>query len=280
MAPSKILDTHIHLWPSTSTTSAAHGWMTPGNFLAKRHGISDYLAVAQPNPDGFVYVETDRYLPVSAPDFKGDVEVELKEWAHEPLEEIKFLRRILEGNTEDGDGVEAGQGEKMKGCVIWAPFHLPPSIFQTWLKMAQETAGPILWNNRIVGFRYLVQGKGDGEVARLVGSGDWLTNIVSLSKGRDGKGWTFDVGVDINRDGEEGLRAVGGMIAEVRKREGDGGSVKFVLSKLFISISAPYRAQILTSYQTTSASPPYLILNPHQHGSPPCKTSGMMRTSS
>lgn len=211
--------------------------MTTGHFLAKRHGINDYLAVAQPNPDGFVYVETDRYLS-SPPQFnlkdQGEIDRVLKAWAHEPLEEIKFLKRIVEGDVEEGDGIEPGQGEKMKGCVIWAPFHLSPSIFQEWSRIAEEVAGPKLWDGKIVGFRYLLQGKGDGEVARLVSSEDWLENIVSLGRGRGGKGWAFDVGVDINRDGEEGLKAVGGMIKEVRRREEVSGSktpVRFVLSK-------------------------------------------------
>jgi L-rhamnono-1,4-lactonase len=59
--PPKILDTHIHLWPSTALTPKNHAWMTdPPHILTKRHGISDYLRVA-PDVDGFVYVETDRY---------------------------------------------------------------------------------------------------------------------------------------------------------------------------------------------------------------------------
>ncbi|KAH6433494.1 hypothetical protein HBI59_173460 [Parastagonospora nodorum] len=230
MPPQKILDSHIHLWPSTSTTSSAHAWMKPGHFLAKRHGITDYLAVADDSVKGFVYVETDRYLPSSTPDFDtagSDVKEKLSQWAHEPLSEVKFLKRIAEGKTEDGDGGD-GAG-RMKGCVLWAPFHLPAPVFSAYMHVLEGIAGPALLDGKIVGFRYLLQGKEAGEVGKIVGSEAWLANILSLDKGRGGKGWTFDVGVDINRDGEEGLVAVGEMIKEVRRR---GGGVRFVLNHL------------------------------------------------
>ena len=84
--------------------------MTPGHPLSKRHGISDYLAITSPQPAGFIYVETDRYLPSAEPnisdsDSDEDVKGKLKEWAKEPLEEVRFLRRIVEGMPEGGDAV-------------------------------------------------------------------------------------------------------------------------------------------------------------------------------
>ncbi|KAI8933719.1 hypothetical protein NX059_009435 [Plenodomus lindquistii] len=241
MAPSRILDSHIHLWPGTATTSNHHGWMTAGHFLAKRHGIQDYLDVTKPQPWGFVYVETDRYLPLPSPKIQKDEREEVQKaklasWAEQPLEELKFLRRIVEGRTEVDDGSPIdGTGEMMmKGCVVWAPFHLHPSLFQTYLSLAEEVAGPQLWK-RVVGFRYLLQGKPQGEVKRLVESQDWIENLVSLGNGRDGKGWAFDVGVDTHRDGLEPLEAVSQMIQEVRRREKDsesGKAVRFVLNHL------------------------------------------------
>jgi hypothetical protein len=279
MAPTKVLDTHIHLWPSTSTTSSAHGWMKPNHFLSKRHGIYDYQSVVDESVKGFVYVETDRYLPSSTPDFEnGNVEEKLKTWAHEPFEEITFLRRIAEEKTEEGDG---GNGDGlMKGCVIWAPFHVEPEVFRVYLKMAEKVAGPKLWDERVVGFRYLLQGKKQGEVEKLVASKDWLENIISLEKGRGGKGWTFDVGVDINRDGEEGLKAVGDMIKEVRRR---GSKVKFVLSKLsyyLISLFLLPEYLDLTVIQIISANHHSLPPHPRQPGCHPSRYSRRTKTSS
>ncbi|KAJ4404505.1 L-rhamnono-gamma-lactonase [Didymella pomorum] len=241
-----ILDSHIHLWPSTAITSTDHGWMTdPSHLLVKRHGISDYKAVAASSPagsalTGFIYVETDRYLPSKTPDIRpiaGEEEVKkkLREWAKAPLQELEFLRRIVEESPLEGDGFDKGEGERMKGAVVWAPFNSSTPAFKTYLKIAEEVAGPRLWE-KIVGFRYLLQGKAEGEVKSLVSSADWVENIIHLGKGRGGRGWAFDVGVDIHRDGTDPLDAVGEMILNVREKEAQIGSgaqpVRFVLNHL------------------------------------------------
>jgi L-rhamnono-1,4-lactonase len=213
--------------------------MTAGHQLAKRHGISDYTAVTDPVLVGFVYVETDRYLPSPQPDTSGsesesEQRRKLREWAEEPLEELKFLRRLVEGKGQEGDGFERGDGAMMKGCVVWAPFNVSKSLFGIYMQIAEEIAGPELWK-RVVGFRYLLQGKADGEVRRLISNDDWLDNIASLSQGRNGNGWAFDIGVDTHRDGDEVLEVVGDMIEEVRRREEKSGGkkqrVRFILSK-------------------------------------------------
>lgn len=228
--PPKFLDSHIHLWPSNATSPQNHAWMTPGHFLAKRHGPSDYLSVANPKPNGFVYVETDRYLPTPSPG-PTSTEEELKQWAKEPLEEIRFLRRIAEERAEEGDGISAEkpEGDLMKGCVIWAPFHLIPPVFQKYIHMAEEAAGPQLWK-KVVGFRYLLQGKPAGEVVELLSSEDFVRNIVGLERR-----FSFDVGVDVHRDGDGSLEVLRGMVREIRRSEGEGR--KFVLSKFFGHLS-------------------------------------------
>ncbi|KAJ4322648.1 L-rhamnono-gamma-lactonase [Neodidymelliopsis sp. IMI 364377] len=246
MSPSRILDSHIHLWPATATTSKDHGWMTnPEHFLAKQHGISDYKTVTQSSPagsslSGFIYVETDRYLPARFPNISSSASKEeektaLETWAKAPIEELKFLSRIVEDRPEEGDGFAEGEGKLMKGAVMWAPFHLSPSLFQTYLEIAEGAAGEKLWE-RIVGFRYLLQGKEEGEVKKLVSSDDWIANVTSLGTGRGGRGWAFDVGVDIHRDGPGPLGAVGEMIKKVREREAQTGQekepVRFVLNHL------------------------------------------------
>ncbi|KAF7569035.1 hypothetical protein PtrM4_114500 [Pyrenophora tritici-repentis] len=166
MAPQQILDTHIHLWPSTATSSSNHSWMTRGNILAKRHGISDYLAITSPPPQGFIYVETDRRLPSAEPNIpdsasSSEIRKELESWAKEPLDELRFLRRIAEGTPEEGDGFMQEHGNRMFGCVIYAPFHLSPKVFNEYLAIAKDVAGEKLWS-KVAGFRYLLQGKGDG----------------------------------------------------------------------------------------------------------------------
>lgn len=187
-----------------------------------------------PWPHGAVYVETDRALPTTLPATVQDVEL----WAKEPLSEIAFLRRVVEfKGSEDEDGVRGNLGDRLVGVVLYAPVHLSGELFGEYMRLAREVAGEYLWK-RVVGFRYLLQGKGEGEVGRIVGSEEWMGNLVKL--GREGK--VFDVGVDINRDGEEGLKEVGEMIQRVREREKKDGRDerrrgRFVLSKYF---SIPY----------------------------------------
>jgi L-rhamnono-1,4-lactonase len=217
----------------------------PSHLLVKRHGISDYQAVTASSPagsvlSGFIYVETDRYLSSKTPDISSDaseeeVEEKLREWAKAPLQELEFLRRIVEDCPQEGDGFEKGEGERMKGAVVWAPFNVSTSTFEVYLRVAEKVAGPRLWE-KIVGFRYLLQGKAEGEVKSLVSNADWIQNISNLGRGRGGKGWAFDVGVDIHRDGTDPLGAVGEMILKVREREAQDGSrgqpVRFVLNHL------------------------------------------------
>ncbi|ORY14155.1 hypothetical protein BCR34DRAFT_599360 [Clohesyomyces aquaticus] len=244
---SKLLDTHIHLWPSTALSTTNHRWMTPGHILTRRHGVSDYNAITASTspvqPTGFIYVETDRYLLDTLPKFSSSVVSEseafdarqkLEQWAHEPLAELKFLRRIVEGTPEEGDGFVPGEGEKMLGCVIWAPFQLPAPLFELYMQIAEELSGPKLWE-RVVGFRYLLQGiTVESEMRNLVEGEAWLKNILRLRKGREGKGWCFDVGVDAHRGGIWQMRVVADMVDRVREMEGgdEEGRVRFVLNHL------------------------------------------------
>ncbi|KAF2268368.1 hypothetical protein CC78DRAFT_576379 [Lojkania enalia] len=240
MPPQKLLDTHVHLWPSTSTSPTHHPWMTPGHPLAKQQSISEYKAATSTSPiqpSGFIYVETDRYLPSPSPSFppnpasSEEVAAKLKAWAKEPLEELKFLRRIVEGQPAAVDGFEEPDAQLMKGAVIWAPFHLPTPLFTHYLQIAEEVCGPWLWS-KVVGFRYLLQGiKDEGFLRELVLGENWLGNVLRL---REGRGRTFDVGVDAHAGGLWQVEVVKDMICKIRGMEGLGeeGRVGFVINHL------------------------------------------------
>lgn len=238
----KILDTHIHLWPGTAVLPTNHGWMTPGHFLAKQHGIDEYAMVTRSTspsnlPLGFLYIETDRYLPSPRPDLSScDSEQSrtkaLKEWAKEPLEELHFIRRIVESNPNSGDGFHSNNSNLMLGCVIWAPFHLPTDLFDLYLQIAEEVSGPQLWD-KVVGFRYLIQGiRQEEEMRNLVLSETWLQNTLRLRMGRAGKGWVFDIGVDTHGGGAWQLEVAADMVDRIRAFEGDERGVVFVLNHL------------------------------------------------
>lgn len=227
--------------------------MKPGHFLAKGHGISDYEAVTSKStvqPKGFIYVETDRYLPAPKPDIpykdfeeavtdstkQLSIHKKLENWAKEPLEELRFLRRIVEGTPKDGDIFLPGDGDKMSGCVVWAPFHLPHELFETYLQLAEDISGPRLWQ-RIVGFRYLVQGiREENTIRRLLESQEWLQNILRLRSGRGGKGWSFDIGIDTHGGGVWQAEAAADMVEKVRHLEKEGDvdaeKVRFILNHL------------------------------------------------
>ena len=230
--------------------------MSPGHQLAKRHGISDYLAITSPQPTGFIYVETDRYLPSAEPsdinesDNDDDVKAKLRIWAKEPLEELHFLARIVEERPDDGDGFVESEAGKMKGCVVYAPFQSSPRVFNAYLDIAREVAGPRLWKH-VKGFRYLLQGKGDGVVARMLQENEksWIHNLCALKElGGECEAWCFDVGVDTHRDGEEPMEAVGRLIKGVREheeKEGHKNRVKFVLSKFMFSSTFEFTNTVL-----------------------------------
>ncbi|KAF2493611.1 hypothetical protein BU16DRAFT_551406 [Lophium mytilinum] len=255
MASTMLLDTHIHLWPTSACNASSHTWMAPPDPqtphpLATRHGISDYNAATSSSPtqpSAFIYVETDRALPTPSPPIESSaaafsIRRALEKWAAEPLEELRFLRRIIEGKPQgEGDGFQAGDGDKMAGIVAFAPLHLTPRMFDIYLLLAKEVAGPETWS-RVVGFRYLLQGMRDQrEFSKFVWEESWLSNLVGLGKvgtGPGNRGWTFDVGVDMRSGGVWQLEKAAEMVERVRKIEaadvgnGGRGSVRFVLNHL------------------------------------------------
>ncbi|CAI6339820.1 unnamed protein product [Periconia digitata] len=227
-----LLDSHIHLWPATALSPTDHTWMKPNHLLTRRHGISEYRASTSSSPfqpTGFVYVETDRHLPSLHPPSHSDED--LKKWARAPLEELDFLRRVVEGRKEhvDADGFDPSLDPSLvKGVVIWAPFLLESSVFDRYLGIARERLGDMAWG-KVVGFRYLLQGRGVDGVKSAAGNAEFVRNVVKLAAMDGGKGKVFDVGADAHRDGVEAVEAVGELVANVRKAEG-GEKVRFVMN--------------------------------------------------
>lgn len=188
MAPISIIDSHVHLWPESMSNEDGHTWMTPGMPLAKQHVLSDYCKASQQEAtlnspkeylvEGVVYVETDvRYAAPSR---------DLAVWAKGPLDEIRFLRCIVEGEHGDGDS------EMLKGIVAWAPVDQSPAVLEEWLDVAERTAGPQSWA-RFKGFRFLLQAIHDQtKFETLLHSKDFIQNLRILGQ----RGFAFDVGVD------------------------------------------------------------------------------------
>ncbi|KAK3067171.1 L-rhamnono-gamma-lactonase [Teratosphaeriaceae sp. CCFEE 6253] len=165
--------------------------------LAKPHLLEDYYAVSdQSSLDadvkvrGVVYVETD----VSYDDPTDDVAT----WVRGPLDEIGFLRDVVEGRYNDRDS------EVLLGLVPWAPMHQPTHVLEEYLKLAEERAGPDAWR-RVKGFRFLLQSLLDPEdFGKLTTGDDFIANLRLLGR----KGFSFDVGVDQHRAGTWQMEAM------------------------------------------------------------------------
>ena len=182
----RILDSHVHLWTADTANEAGHTWMPPGMPIAKAQEPSHYFNAAKIASDdvsnvevqGFVFIETDvRY---DRPN--GDIST----WAKQPLDEITFVRTIVEGKY----GEDASR--LLVGIVPWAPMDQSPSVLDRYLQLARERAGDATWK-KIKGFRFLLQSIINAEAFRTLVLGD---NFISNLKLLGEKGFSFDVGVD------------------------------------------------------------------------------------
>ncbi|SMQ45441.1 unnamed protein product [Zymoseptoria tritici ST99CH_1A5] len=220
MAPTRIIDSHVHLWPESMSNEDGHAWMKPGMPLARQHILSDYYEASEQNGEhdtnviveGIVYVETDvKYEKPS-----GD----LSAWAKGPLDEIIFLRAIVEGNYGERDS------RMLLGIVAWAPMDQPPAVLEEWLVLAEQTAGPQTWA-RVKGFRFLLQAITDKvEFEKLVLGADFVENLKILGR----RGFSFDVGVDQNSGGVWQLEAISKAMKRAHEDVPEHENVAFILN--------------------------------------------------
>ncbi|KAK4543922.1 hypothetical protein LTR36_004696 [Oleoguttula mirabilis] len=223
MAPQEVIDSHIHLWPEATSNEESHAWMTPpGMPLAKPHLLEDYCqaskrGVAQ-DPDldvkGVVYIETDvRYDPPN-----GDIAT----WAKGPLDEILFLRDIVEGRYGARDS------SMLLGLVPWAPIDQPTAVLDEYLLLAKDMAGPQVWP-RVKGFRFLLQAIEDrATFEKLVFSSTFVANLKLLGK----RGFSFDVGVDQHSSGIWQLEAMATAMEMAHEGVPETKRVRFVINHL------------------------------------------------
>lgn len=248
MPVQRILDSHVHLWPSSAANNEAHAWMHKGDHLAKPYTISDYLPSSSPSSDevadyevkGFVYVETDRrYRKELLPnedvlDFK---------WARECYKENAFLMRIIKGVDDEGEGFDMESAKLMKGCVLWAPIDRGLDVFVRWLNLENSTG--LKW---VKGFRYLLQGIRDKvEFDRLVRDPGSVEVLKYMGK----KGWSFDVGVDQRQGGSWQLEKIPGLIERVHEGVEDKEKTVFVLSTCILVVMIKISADEHRSYMQT-----------------------------
>lgn len=222
MAPQTIVDSHIHLWPEEMANEEGHSWMTPGMPLAKPHLLPDYRKAARQDAqskseqevEGVVYIETDvRYEEPS-----GDVST----WAKGPLNEIRFLRRAVEGQYDSRDS------SMLLGLVLWAPMDQPTPVLEEYLRLVEHAAGAETWA-RVKGFRFLLQFIHDeAKFKQLVRCDTFLANLKVLGL----RGFSFDVGVDQRSGGAWQLEMVAKAMEMAQWEVSGESKIVFIVNHL------------------------------------------------
>lgn len=190
--------------------------------LAKQHILPDYYEASHQNAngrgntkvDGVVYVETDRRYDSPSQD--------LSHWARNPLDEVKFVRSIVEGEYGEQDG------RILRGIVLWAPMDQPTETLREWLRLAEQTAGAETWK-RVKGFRFLLQAIHDQDKFKaLVLSEEFAANLKVLGE----HGLSFDVGVDQRSGGSWQLELVYMAMQSAHEDVPDGQKTIFIVNHL------------------------------------------------
>ncbi|KAI9734395.1 MAG: hypothetical protein M1834_002502 [Cirrosporium novae-zelandiae] len=207
-----IIDTHIHLFSASELETLAWATGKPSNPLYAQHSISEYRAAtgSPANLQGFVFLETDRIQNLD--DEAG--------WKY-PLEEVDWLRRIVEGTPREGEGHQPADADLCLGIVPWAPLPLGRKAVAKYVSLVQERAGLKGWP-KVKGFRYLVQDKPPGV---MLGEGfiDGLKWIGEM-------GFTFDLGVDQRSGGDWQLEEAVEMLEKVTEGVKEENMVRMVIN--------------------------------------------------
>ena len=232
MGPHRLIDSHIHLWPNAEATPDQHGWMKDASSLAKQCSIDEYLHAAGENLQkpvqsrqlkGFVYVETDRRL------VGEEAGKNLEAWTTKTLDELRWLRRIVEGKPRAGEGHADKDSQLLLGIVAWAPINKGPECFEEYLNLAKEVAGPETFT-RIKAFRFLLQSMKDELTFREIALAEGTIQTLKGFK-KNGNDFAFDVGVDQRSGGVWQLERAVELIERVHAGEARHDKVAFVLSK-------------------------------------------------
>lgn len=226
--PVPIIDSHIHLFPSSEIDTLA--WADPSSPLYKQHSVAEYRAAIAANHDlvsGFIFLETDR----KTTDLSTSADASPTAGWEEVLKEVSFLSRIASGRARDGEGHEAKDKDLCLGIVPWAPLPAGPEVLGRYIDAVRETCArdgdEATWG-KVKGFRYLLQDK----PARTMLAPPFIEALRLLGR----EGLVFDVGVDLHRRGRAQLEEVVEMVDRAHEGVPEGEKVTFILS-MFVVVS-------------------------------------------
>nr|POE79997.1 l-rhamnono-gamma-lactonase [Quercus suber] len=218
MRSHSIIDSHVHLWPASAANEASHAWMTGDPAQWKQQLLQEYQLGTDHDTSvaGVVYVETDRRYTIPEPEEAWDVE----RWAIGPLEEVAFLRELVE---------TAPDGEMLMGLVPWAPMNQPSAVLERYLDLAEKCAGTKTWK-RVKGFRFLLQAILEQESFEALVLGETFVDNLRLLGER---GFLFEVGVDQRSGGAWQLEAVARTMRSAQSTAADESDrIAFVINHL------------------------------------------------
>lgn len=229
MADIPVVDSHIHLWPGSEVPS--HNWASQGNPIANQRSVEEYREATSnvANLRGFIAIEADRVHDLAA----GEAGWE------EPLAEVAWLRRVVEGKPREGEGHASGDGDLCLGIVPWAPLPSGPEVMARYIDKVKEVAGPEAWP-RIRGFRYLLQDKPHGTGIEE----PFIQSLKLLGK----MGLVFDLGVDQHRRGKQQLEETLVMISLAHDNVPEEAQVTVIISKGSPFSSLPLQHLSLLSF--------------------------------
>ena len=213
-----IIDTHIHLYPSSEASTLA--WYDPTGPLQGQHSVDEYEGAmivgdrARPWFRGFVFIETDRKNTPSESDPTG--------WKY-PLEEVLWIVRIARGVPREGEGHSAEQSKLCLAIVPWAPLANGVEALEAYVKKVIEIAGDVA--GKIVGWRHLLQDKPAGTMLTK----DFVDGLQWLGR----TGYSFEVGIDVRSGGMWQLEEAVEMVRRAHEGVKEEEQVVFVFSKWF-----------------------------------------------
>ena len=204
-----IIDTHIHIYPASEVDTLA--WCSPGHKLRGQFSIEQYKSATKDDSSlrGFVFVETDRVH-----------HLESEAGWEQPLSEVEWIMRVAAGKPRAGEGHLPGDWSKCLAIVPWAPIPLGGEGLARYVEQVNLRAGEI--GDRIVGFRYLLQGRPKGTMLQA----GFIDGLRWLGERR----YSFDLGVDCRSGGLWQLDEAIEMIRKVQNGVSDADCLVIVIS--------------------------------------------------
>ncbi len=210
MAYEGLVDSHIHLYPSSEIGTLA--WCKDGHPLNGQYSVDEYLSALEHAPKfrGFVFIETDRKSHLNS-----------DEGWEQPLRELDWISRVAAGIPRLGEGHNPEHAQHCLAIVLWAPIPLGSEALCRYAEKVKTRAGS--YKDLVKGFRYLVQDKPKGTMTQP----NFIDSLRWLGK----HGYTFDLGVDQRSSGDWQLDEAVEMIRKAHEGVLEEKKVTVIISR-------------------------------------------------